>query len=119
MLDFDTFSAGGKPTVLPIIQIILARGPRAVTAWLDTVTRWDFTRVIPAHLDAPLDIGPEQFARAFDFVKSGRNEVRFCDEDVAFPRKAEEGFLSFSVFKSSLGPLRGGKGSCGLKRPQS
>ncbi len=113
--DFETFSAGGKPTILPIIQIILSRNPDEVQRWLNVVTKWDFKRVIPAHLDAPLAIGPSQFEDAFGFVKSGKNEVRFCDEDVEFLRKAEEGPLSFSVYKTSLGVLRGK--SCDISRP--
>jgi len=113
--DFETFSAGGKPTVLPIIQIILARGPEEVRRWLNVVTKWNFKRVIPMHLDAPLALNPSQFADAFEFAKSGKNEVRFCDEDVQFLRKAEEGPLNFSVYKSPLGPLRGEP--CGLTKP--
>ena len=115
MKDFEVFSAQGKPTVLPIIQIILSRGPEEVQRWLDVVTQWNFKNVVPAHLDAPLAIGPNEFAQAFTFVKSGKNEVRFCDEDVEFLRKAEEGPLNFSVYKSSLGVLRGTK--CDIKRP--
>jgi len=115
MKDFETFSANGKPTILPIIQIILSRGPDEVQRWLDVVTRWDFNNVIPAHLDAPLAIGPQEFSDTFQFVKSGVNEVRFCDEDVEFLRKAEEGPLSFSVYKTPLGTLRGNP--CDIKRP--
>lgn len=114
VLDFERYSAGGKPAVLPIIQIILARGPQQVNEWVDIVTKWDFDTVIPAHLDAPLKIKPAEFGKAFEFAKTGRNEVRFCDEDVAFLRAAEEGFLSFSVFDSPLGALRGRDGKCGL-----
>ena len=114
LLDFQRFSAGGKPTLLPIIQIILARGPKEVQEWLQVITSWDFNKVIPAHLDAPLTLTPTQFARAFDFIETGRNEVRFCDEDVAFLRAAEQGPLKFSVFDSSLGVLRGKDGKCGL-----
>ena len=99
---------------MPIIQIILARGPDQVREWLGIVTRWDFTTVVPAHLDAPLRIKPTDFAAVFDFVESGRNEVRFCDEDVAFLRRAEEGPLNFSVFDSRLGVLRGKNGKCDL-----
>ena len=113
-LDFARYSAGGKPTILPIIQIILARGPDQVKEWLNVVTQWDFTTVIPAHLDAPLKLKPAEFAAAFSFVEEGRNQVRFCDEDVAFLRAAEEGPLSFSVFDSPLGTLRGKDGKCGL-----
>jgi len=115
--DFEVFSANGRPTVLPIIQIILARGPGEVQRWLDVVTKWKFQRVVPMHLDAPLAIGPADFAATFRFVESGRNEVRFCDEDVQFLRRAEEGFLNFSVYKSNLGTLRGEP--CGLRKPSA
>ena len=115
--DFEKFSAGGKPTVLPIIQIILARGPDEVKRWLSVVTKWDFKRVVPMHLNAPLALNPSQFEETFEFVKKGANEVRFCDEDVEFLRKAEEGPLNFSVYKSPLGTLRGEP--CGLRKPPS
>ena len=114
--DFETFSAGGKPTILPIIQIILSRGPEEVQRWLNVVTKWNFTRVVPMHLDAPLAIGPKEFEDAFLFTKTGKNTVRFCDEDVEFLRKAEEGPLSFSVYKTPLGPLRGEP--CDIQRPK-
>ena len=116
--DFEIFSDSGKPTILPIIQIILVRGPDEVKRWLDVVTKWDFTQVVPAHLDAPLAIGPNEFKEPFRWVESGKNEVRFCDEDVQFLRKAEEGPLKFSVYESSLGTLRGKK-SCNLVKPSS
>jgi len=113
--DFETFSAGGKPTVLPIIQIILARDPDEVQRWLSVVSKWNFKRVVPMHLDAPLALNPSNFGDAFEFVRSGKNKVRFCDEDVQFLREAEEGFLNFSVYKSPLGTLRGEK--CDLRKP--
>lgn len=116
VLDFDTFSAGGKPTILPIIQIILARGPDEVQRWLSVIKKWNFQQVVPMHLDAPLAIGPSEFATTFDFTKNGKNEVRFCDEDVRFLRSAEEGPLNFSVNDSSLGTLRGQP--CGLRKPE-
>lgn len=114
--DFEKFSAGGKPTVLPIIQIILVRGPEEVKRWLGVIRKWNFNQVVPMHLDAPLALNPEQFEEAFEFVKTGKNQVRFCDEDVRFLRAAEEGPLSFSVYHSSLGTLRG-KEECGLRKP--
>lgn len=113
--DFETFSDNGKPTILPIIQIILSRGPEEVQRWLNVINKWNFKRVVPMHLDAPLAIGPAEFEDAFRFTKSGKNEVRFCDEDVEFLRKAEEGPLNFSVYKTSLGPLRGKP--CEIQRP--
>ena len=109
---FEIFSAGGQPTILPIIQIILSRGNdgEATQRWVDKVVKWDFVRVVPQHLNAPLAIGPKEFAEPFEFIAEGRNKVRFCDEDVKFLRSAEESFLSFSVFSSKLGVLRGRSG---------
>lgn len=105
---FRKYSNGGKATIFPIIQIILARGNsgQATQEWVDKVSQWNFERVVPAHLDAPLDMGPKEFRSNFDFIRKGANEVRFCDEDVAFLRNAEKGFLKFSVFESNLGPLQ-------------
>ncbi len=80
---FERYSAGGRPTLLPIIQIILNRGVAdgALQRWVSTVQGWDFERVVPAHLDAPLALGPRQFGEPFDFARNGGNEMRFCDED--------------------------------------
>ncbi|QDZ18396.1 hypothetical protein A3770_01p09140 [Chloropicon primus] len=116
--DFEQFSQGGRPNILPIIQIILARDPAAVFAWLDRMSAkgWDFQSVVPAHLDAPLDIGLKEFAATFDFAFGDKkNEVRSCDEDVEFLRKAEEGALNFSVYKTPYGTLSGKTGPCQLR----
>ena len=72
---FAALSADGKPTILPIIQIIISRDPAATKHWVSTVSGWQFERVVPAHLDAPLAIGPAGFADTFAFLESGKNEV--------------------------------------------
>ena len=105
---FEYFSADGKPVVAPIIQIILSRAPEASKAWIDTVTSWDFERVVPAHFDAPIAAGPAEFRATFDFIAKGKNEVRFCDEDVLFLREALEGLPpDLALFDTPLGSLRG------------
>ena len=86
--------------------------------WVSTVQRWDFERVVPAHLDAPIALGPAQFAEPFDFARDGGNEVRFCDEDVALLREAEKGPLSFSVGTTALGPLTGAECALGNSNPR-
>ncbi|GMH59768.1 hypothetical protein TrST_g1589 [Triparma strigata] len=109
---FEKYSAGGRPTLLPIIQIILNRGlaDGSLREWVEKVKRWDFDLVIPQHLDAPLALTPAQFASPFEsFSKNGGNEMRFCDEDVALLREAERGPLAFSVGKTANGPLTGVK----------
>ena len=74
---------------------------------------WSFDSVVPAHLDAPLALGPDDFAEPFEFARNGGNEVRFCDEDIALLREAEKGPLKFSVGKTTLGPLTGAKCNLG------
>jgi len=117
---FEAYSANGKPTLLPIIQIILNRGVSdgSLWRWVERVQKWEFERVVPAHLDAPLAIGPKDFAEPFDFARNGGNEVRFCDEDVALLREAERGPLAFSVAKTTLGPLTGVPCSLGSDVPR-
>jgi len=106
---FDTFKLDGKPTIFPIIQIILSRGNSGqdTLTWVNKVQQWPFTRVIPQHLNAPLALQPKEFVDIFSFINEGKNKVRFCDDDVKFLREAEESFLNFSVYKSKLGPLQG------------
>ena len=117
---FAAYSANGQPTLLPIIQIILNRGvgDGSLQAWVRKVQRWKFDRVVPQHLDAPLAIGPAEFAKPFQFAASGGNEVRFCDEDVALLREAERGPLAFSVGKTELGPLTGAACDLGKGAPR-
>lgn len=117
---FDAYSTNGKPTLLPIIQIILNRGVAdgALARWVETVQQWGFERVVPAHLDAPLALGPTEFAEPFNFARAGGNEVRFCDEDVALLREAEKGPLAFSVAKTKLGPLTGAACVLGKGEPR-
>ena len=71
------------------------------------VTSWGFERVVPCHLDAPLKLGPREFAEPFKFAARGGNEMRYCDEDVSLLREAERGPLAFSVSRTTLGPLTG------------
>jgi L-ascorbate metabolism protein UlaG (beta-lactamase superfamily) len=114
VVDFDKYIDGGKLTSLPIIQIILARGTDQIKDLLQVTDAWDFERVIPMHLDAPVVAGPKELREALKWVDVGRNLVRFCDEDVKFLRSAEEGILNFSVYKTPYGVLRGRDGDCGL-----
>jgi len=112
-LAFERFAQGGAPVVVPIIQIILSRAPEASAAWLDTICSWPFETVIPAHFDAPFKATPTTLRKAFAFLDTRENRVRFCDEDVAFLREALEGLPpDLALFDTPFGPLRGEK--CGL-----
>ena len=117
---FERYSKNGKLALLPIIQIILNRGidDGSLQKWVDRVCGWDFDTVVPAHLDAPVKASPKDFREPFQFYKSGSNDVRFCDEDVALLREAERGPLKFSVTPTTYGPLVGKPCGLGGGRPR-
>ena len=50
--------------VAPIIQtFILNRNPVETLDWVDSVCRWDFKRVVPAHLKNDIPAGPSAFQK--------------------------------------------------------
>jgi hypothetical protein len=58
--------------VAPIVrELILNRDPQGVLAWRSRVSAWDFQQIIPAHFQAPIPAGPEDFRRAFAFLERG------------------------------------------------
>lgn len=78
---FEALRGNGRPFVAPILQtLILNRDPEATLAWVDQVAQLDFERIIPAHLDAPLEVGPEVFRKAFDFLKPEGDRTTFLPE---------------------------------------
>lgn len=69
---FERLRGGGRPFVAPILrELILNRDPQGVLAWADRVSSWDFEQIIPAHFQAPIPAGPEDFRRAFAFLERG------------------------------------------------
>lgn len=67
---FDAIRQGGNPIVAPILRkLIFNRDPEVVLEWADQVAQWNFRRLIPCHLDAPVTTTPQQFSQAFDFLR--------------------------------------------------
>ena len=57
--------------VPPILQVLaFPRRRDEVKRWAEGVAQWDFERIIPSHLDGPIDAGPEAFAAAMDVALS-------------------------------------------------
>lgn len=57
--------------VAPILQkIIMNREPNQVLDWADSVSEWDFKRVIPSHMENDVTSTPADFRRAFSFLES-------------------------------------------------
>ena len=61
--------------VPPILHTLaFPRRGDEVKRWAESVAAWDFERIIPGHLDGPIDATPKQFAAAIDvaLTKSSR-----------------------------------------------
>ncbi|NJL45509.1 MAG: DUF4336 domain-containing protein [Leptolyngbyaceae cyanobacterium SM2_3_12] len=69
----DSFAAlhnQGRLSVAPILKtLIFNRDPNQVLQWANQVATWQFERIIPAHLEAPVMARPEQFLAAFRFLQ--------------------------------------------------
>ena len=68
---FQALHNGGQLQVAPILKtLIFNRGPAAVLDWAKAVATWQFERIIPAHLEAPIAATPAQFLEAFEFLRA-------------------------------------------------
>jgi hypothetical protein len=68
----DNFGAlAGRLIVPPVVRTLLyAQDPRQVKSWVDRVaSRWNFESIVPAHWQAPITAGPEEFKKAFRFLE--------------------------------------------------
>ncbi|MEL6500883.1 MAG: DUF4336 domain-containing protein [Cyanobacteria bacterium J06623_1] len=73
---FSILAQDGRVLVAPILQIlILNRAPMATLQWADRVASWNFNQIIPCHFSAPVQASPDEFYRAFDFLKVNSPEV--------------------------------------------
>ncbi|WP_204150332.1 DUF4336 domain-containing protein [Leptolyngbya sp. CCY15150] len=87
---FETLRANGQLFVAPILQtLILNRAPVETLNWVERVARWDFQRIIPCHLDAPIQATPEQFRQAFAFLNPYGDLGRLPMDDLDFLQQIE------------------------------
>jgi hypothetical protein len=99
---FEALHSGGRLFVAPILQtLILNRSPQKTLDWVDRITRWDFQRIIPCHLDAPVAATPDQFRQAFSFLSAYRTGeqggVPLPDDDFQFLRELERGLIQRGI----------------------
>ncbi|MGC1215949.1 MAG: DUF4336 domain-containing protein [Phormidesmis sp.] len=67
---FEQLRQDGRLIVAPILQtLIFNRAPKAVLAWADKISQWEFDQVIACHFSAPIKATPADFRRAFDFLE--------------------------------------------------
>lgn len=67
---FEALFGGGRLFVAPVLQtLILNRAPKETIEWANHVASWDFQRIVPCHLDSPIEASPRQFRQAFAFLE--------------------------------------------------
>ena len=89
---------GGGLLVAPILQtLILNRNPVEVLDWADRVSRWDFKRIVPAHLKNNIAADGASFRRAFTFLEEGgepAGQPKPLDKDLQTLRDAEVSLMA-------------------------
>ena len=98
---FAALRGGGRLVVAPILQtLIFNRGPEEVLQWAKWVANWQFERIIPAHLDAPVAANPQDFLRAFQFLdddRLGNGNYQLPNADFQLLRDIEKSLLKRGV----------------------
>jgi hypothetical protein len=85
---FDALRGDGRLFVAPILQtLILNRAPQETLDWANQIARWNFQRIIPCHLDAPIQATPAQFRQAFAFLEQSVTEDSSVSHSVALPEE--------------------------------
>ena len=74
----------GHLLVAPILQtLILNRAPQETLQWVDTIAKWNFTRIIPCHFEAPVITNSQEFRQAFAFLlPNSHNKKLLPPEDL-------------------------------------
>jgi hypothetical protein len=93
---FNKLRGGGRLLVAPVLQtLILNRAPKETLDWANKVASWEFQRIIPCHLDSPLEASPHQFWQAFTFLEKmpwrwDNTTQELPEEDLAFLKDLDE-----------------------------
>lgn len=83
--------------VAPILQrLILNREPQIVIEWAEKVAAWDFERIVPCHLDAPIEADSKEFRAAFSFLEKTGDRT-LPDEDFELLKQIEVGLIKTKV----------------------
>jgi len=100
---FQALHNQGKLSVAPILKtLIFNRGPQEVLTWAKQVATWQFERVIPAHLDAPIAANPAQFLAAFDFLQPSLAQAHPLSEaDTQLLRDIDVGLTQRGISRPS------------------
>lgn len=95
---FQALRGDGRLFVAPILQaLILNRAPRETIDWADTVANWEFERVIPCHLDAPIEANGYQFRQAFAFLEQRLDGCALPEADFQLLREIDNGLNKLRI----------------------
>ena len=104
LANFNAISQDGKLFCPPILtKLILDREPVKTLEWVRRITkRFEFTHVIPGHLNNYVKAGPKEFEQAFDVLRSKPKEgvvfpQRALAEDLALLQEASDLLSQFGV----------------------
>lgn len=120
---FEAIRSGGTGKapgllVAPILQVlILNRYPVEVLEWADRVAKWDFQRIVPAHLKNDIAADGKAFRRAFTFLEAAgepKGQPKPFSEDLQALRDAEEALVS----SGAIAPRPPKVGSAGVSLQQ-
>ena len=71
---FDAIA--GQLLVPPIVQVLcISKGKRKTRAWVDRICKWNFQRIVSAHLDGVVPATPSDVRVAFDFLRDEGKET--------------------------------------------
>jgi hypothetical protein len=108
LANFDAISQGGKLFCPPILtKLILDREPQRTLDWADRIVgRFDFTHVIPGHLNNYVRANGKEFAMAFDPLRSNPRggkvyPQRALAEDLALLQEASDLLTNIGVVAQS------------------
>jgi len=102
----------GGPLVAPILQsLLLNRNPIETLDFADKVRKWDFQRIIPAHLKNNLKFNGKQYRNSFGFLEATGVPPGYpkpLDGDFKLLRDAEKSLVKNGAIAEAP-PLVGGK----------
>lgn len=108
-MSFDAISRGGRLFCPPILtKLILDREPKLTLEWVDRIVRrFDFTHVVPSHLNNYVKTTRGEFAEAFDPLRNNPQAgkivypQRALAEDLALLQEASDLLTQLGVVAPS------------------
>ncbi|MEM8805283.1 MAG: DUF4336 domain-containing protein [Cyanobacteria bacterium P01_G01_bin.38] len=108
---FERLRGNGRLLVAPVLQsLIFNRDPKVVVAWADKISKWNFERIIPCHLDAPIQATGDDFGQAFEFLRDGKDVIAGGQPGGALPSEDFALLKQINLRLKNLGIIPSSKG---------